>query len=169
MVSWLSDLQLVQVCCLNQFWSCCWHSWCCAPKPSPAQAKAGRQKAERKRFVRLLSCLNKRLPGKHVGTFSVYGTKGFWVKTGSFSPHELIHELPFFSTTFKNLALYPSLPISLSEPDTWSPFSFPYLSAIHNHCKRRLVTWDGTVDCHAHARAGTHIRAGISGCICTSK
>lgn len=95
---------------------------------------------EEKRFVRSLSCLNTRLPGKDVDTLSD-GTKDLWVKNSisSFSPHELIHELPFFKTTLKKLSLYP-LSLPLSGPDTWSPFPFPYLSALQNHCKHRLVT-----------------------------
>lgn len=129
-----------------------------------------------KRFVRSLSCLSTRLPGKYVETLSD-GTTDLWVKSSasSFSPYTLLHELPFFKTTLKQLSFVSSIHTPFwarhmepVPPPTPHPPSVPYLSALHNHCKHRLVTWDATVDCHAHARAGTHKRAEIPGCICIS-
>lgn len=63
-----------------------------------------------KRFVRSLSCLSTRLPGKYVETLSD-GTTDLWVKSSasSFSPYTLLHELPFFKTTLKQLSFVSSI------------------------------------------------------------
>lgn len=104
----------------------------------------------RERFVRSLSCLNTRLPGKAVMAQSTASAHSHFISC-HVNP-------PFFKTSHKKLPLFLSLSIPLSGPDTWAPFPTSQLPNITAN-----IGWWPEMPLFI-TRAGTHERAEISGC-----